>query len=192
MDPREFVRNLDQLESLPSVAVKAIELASSSTANFGDLVRVIESDPSLASRVIKVANSPWLGCPGDIDNLDRALALLGMEMVRTLSLSMLVTGLFIDNSNESAVDKAALWQHCLAGAIASEHIARKVGYTNPKVAFLAGLLHDIGKLIFLHWDHVRYEKVVEKARDEEVLLHPQEKEAFEVDHAELGYELPDP
>jgi len=189
MNPREYVRHFDQLETLPSVAVKAIELASSNSANFEDLVRVIEADPSLASRILKVANSPWLGYPGEVDTLDRALALLGMEMVRTLSLSMLVTGLFMDRRRDGVLDRDALWHHCLACAIAGESLARKMGYSNPKVAFITGLLHDLGKLIFLHWDYERYEKVVEKARSNDMFLHTLERETFGIDHAELGYEL---
>lgn len=183
---RLLVAQLKRLDSLPTVALQVIEAAAGEETNRRDLVRIIESDASLAARVLKVANSAWLGTPGTIDSLDRAMAVLGFDMVRNIALSVFVSRLFLKGGEGDQLRLRELWYHSLACAVAAERLARSVEKKAGPAGFMAGLLHDLGKVVFLKWDRNRYQEAVRESRHHRSALHEVERRRFGIDHAQLG------
>ncbi|GAB4254727.1 MAG: hypothetical protein Kow00109_30040 [Acidobacteriota bacterium] len=183
---RLFVLQLRRLDSLPTVALQVIEAAAGEDSTRRDLVRMLESDASLAARVVKVANSAWLGSPGRIDSLDRAMAVLGFDMVRNIALSVFISRLFLQGGEGDQLRLRELWYHSLACAVAAERLARKMEGKAGPAAFMAGLLHDLGKVVFLKWNHKLYQEAVRESRQTRLALHEVERRRFGVDHAELG------
>lgn len=186
-DIRLFVGSLRKLDSLPSVALKVIELVGSEAGNRGDIARIIQSDVGLASQVIKVANSAWLGYTGKVSSLDRAMALLGLEMIRNIALSVLVTDVFRNEKLAGGKLRVEeLWYHSMACAVVAERFARRAHYPRPAEAFVAGLLHDLGKIVLLKWDGHLYPELSSHAQKKRLPLYKIERAALGIDHAEVG------
>ena len=183
---RTYIGQLREIDSLPSVALQVIELADLDGTHRRDLVKLIESDQGLTARVLRVANSAWLGYPGRIASLDRAMAMLGFDMVRNLALSVVVSHLFLKEQKGDQLKARDLWHHSLACAVACEQLARHTAFPQPGMAFVAGLLHDLGKVLLLSWNREVYQQLVRLGRQKRVALHLVEKEALGLDHAEIG------
>jgi putative nucleotidyltransferase with HDIG domain len=184
---RTFTSQLRQLESLPPVVLKVIEVAGSDTTNRGELTRLIESDQALAAKVLKVSNSAWMGSPGRISSLDRAMAMLGFDMVRNIALSVLVSHLFFnDHSDSGEVRARDLWYHSLACAVAAENLASRLDHPEKTAAFVAGLLHDLGKVVLLRWNSELYQQLARVAQAKHVSLRVIEQETLGIDHAEVA------
>ena len=183
---RTFVGQLRQLESLPPVILKVIEVAGDDETNRGALVRLIESDQALASRVLKVSNSAWLGCPGRVSSLDRAMAMLGFDMVRNIALSVLVSHLFFTGRDAGQIRMRELWYHSLGCAVAAEHLARLLKHPQQNSAFVAGLLHDLGKVVLLRWNGDLYQQLARVAASKRAPLHVIEGETLGIAHPEVA------
>jgi putative nucleotidyltransferase with HDIG domain len=154
-----LLQQLEQLPTLPTVAVRVLELTSQEKTSAKDVVAVIESDPALTTRILRVVHRADGGLRSDINSIERAVVFLGFEAVRNAALAV---GVF-ETFGPSAQDKATLapggrrfnredfWKHCLAVACMSELLAERMKASGkptvePSDAFVAGLLHDIGKV----------------------------------------------
>jgi HD-like signal output (HDOD) protein len=105
---------------------------------------VIQRDPGLAVRVLKVANSAFYGVSRQVASLDRALLLMGLDAVRTIAAAACLDRGIPRTSHQALIDPRALTQHCVASAFAAESLSRKSGRAVPAEAFMAALLHDFG------------------------------------------------
>ena len=188
---RTYIVRLRELDSLPSVALRVIELADMEETDRRELVHLIESDQSLAARVLRVSNSAWLGFQGRISSLDRAMAVLGFDIVRNLALSVVVSHLFLKEQKDDRLKARDLWYHSLACAVACDQLARRTSFPQPGNAFVAGLLHDLGKILLLRWNRGVYQGIVRLAQEKHLALQLVEKEALGLDHAEVGQLLLD-
>ncbi|MFZ0430491.1 MAG: HDOD domain-containing protein [Acidobacteriota bacterium] len=188
--PLRFLENLKQLDSTPGVALRVIEAASRNDTSIDQISRMIEADPALATRVLKVANSAWLGFSAKVSTMQRATTLLGVDMVRCLALSVAISRLFLQDKNKRVQEVfLGLWQHSLGTAIAAELVAGTVPGADPKTAFIAGLLHDIGKFVLLQWDWEAYGEVLQEAFENQNQLMTVETARLGVSHPFVGDQL---
>jgi HD-like signal output (HDOD) protein len=139
------------LPSFPDVAVRIRKLLASEKANIADLVRIVGSEPALAVRLMKLANSAALNTSGSaITELRSAIARMGFNMVRSASISFAMAQ--VNSSKELKVFEAELrrlWQTSTHVAALAYVLAKRQGRANPDEAFLAGLVHGIGRLYVL-------------------------------------------
>jgi two-component system, cell cycle response regulator len=148
----EAVRNvLDQktlqLPSLPLVAVRLLELTLDDRSSAHDLARVIETDPALAAKVLRIVNSAAYGLRRKIASVSQAVALLGFAGIRALALGVTLFENIVRKEAATGFDRLFFWQHCLAVAELARILAGRLGYADPEEAYIAGLLHDVGKVI---------------------------------------------
>lgn len=179
-DIRSFVERLDRLPTLSPVAIQLIDVAARGDVGMRDISRLISCDQSLTARLLKIANSAAFGFR-EVRTLQRATALLGLDMLRSIALSVIVLDLFPDKSRTS-FDLEAFWRHNAACAIGCEALAGRLNYPDPREAFLAGLLHDIGKLVLHHWNPSLYGEIVEEAEQAGTSLLEVEERTLGVGH----------
>lgn len=111
------------------------------------IAEVIQRDPGLAARVLKVANSAYYGASRHVATLDRALVLLGLDAVRTAAAAACLDRGMPRHTPQAPIDTHALTRHCLASAFAAEALSRRSGRAAPAEAFMAALLHDFGVVV---------------------------------------------
>ena len=192
----DFIDELKNLPTLPPIAVKILEVASDENSSRTEITRLIETDQSLTSKILRMANSAFLGVSKEVTTVDRATALLGLEFVRSMALSILVVNTFESDGHED-FNMVEFWHHSFACAIAGELLAKKLNYPRPEEAFVAGLLHDLGKLVLFRWNPDLYESIVRTAKETHSSLLQQEEAQLGIGHTKVakilmeGWKFPD-
>jgi putative nucleotidyltransferase with HDIG domain len=135
-----------KLPVMPSTALAALELIRDPTASVSRITAAIGNDPMLALQVIRAASSPALGGNGAVKTLGQAVVRLGVHRLKPLVIEICARRLFTSRDGRLAEAMTVVWEHSLAVALASRELATLAG-ADGEVAYLAGLLHDIGKSI---------------------------------------------
>jgi signal transduction histidine kinase/HD-like signal output (HDOD) protein len=181
----DFIEQLKNLPTLPPVAVRILEVASDENSGRREISRLVETDQSLTAKILRIANSAYLGISREVSTVDKATALLGLDFIRSMALSILVVNTFEGDENEG-FKMTEFWHHSFACAIAAELLAERLKYPRPEEAFVAGLLHDLGKLVLFRWDPDLYARVVSTAKDTHSSLLQQEESQLGVGHTKVA------
>jgi len=193
-----ILEQIDQLPTLSPIAVKVMAISESTTTDLIEVSRLIESDPALTTRILSLCRRANRITANAITTVDRAVVMLGLDAVRGAMLSVeiveLLTGDNRDTSQDELIfERRELWRHCLATACASELLAEArpdaVGGYNPSEAFLAGLLHDLGKLILDRILPRAFAKVAAICQNQQVNIAEVERRVLGIDHHVAGKRL---
>jgi putative nucleotidyltransferase with HDIG domain len=190
---RRFIEQIDNLPALPAIVTKLIQVVNSPDTSAEDAARLIQKDPALTTKMLRLANSAFYGIPRSISSVSSAVVILGFNTIRSLVLSASVMKMF-SGVNKPAIDKDRFWKHSIICAMAAKTIVRQfinVRMMDPESAFCAGILHDIGKLIFSEYACDDYREVVAYAQQNGVPLLEAEKKTLGINHAEIGRILAD-
>lgn len=178
---RQLSDELTRLPAQPLTAMRILRLGEDSETSVGELARIVEADPVLSARVIRLANAPYYGFSGRISSASRAVVLLGFDTVRALSVGAAVSlvGDHVD------LGPPGLWAHNVAAAAASAVVARRLG-SPAQDAFSAGLLKDVGVSLLHRRDPVVYRDILTTHGRQADELARAEQEAFHLTHAAAG------
>lgn len=148
---RELLRDIEggrvRLPTLPETAMKIWEVVRSPRSSTPEISRALERDPPLAAKLLKSANSSAYAGAMPAVRLEQAVIRLGRSDVRNLVIATCAKDLYRAKTPAAAALMSELWTHSLAVALASQHLARSVDFPEKDASFLAGLLHDIGKIV---------------------------------------------
>lgn len=141
------LKRVRDLPPLPTSAIRVIALTKNSETSVKELETVIELDTALTAGILRQANSSYYGYERKISSIQEAIVLLGFQVIRGFAITTAVAPLLKAKLAGYEVDQEGLWKHSVLAAMAAKHLCqyRKLPYGD--VAFTAGLLHDIGKLI---------------------------------------------
>ena len=184
---RHCLETLHCLPTLPGIALEMIKRALNPNASIEDVAEVVEMDPPLTAIVLRVANTPHHGRTGNISSLKTALSRVGYPVLRGIALSCPALDAFSDSRVDHGLDLGALWEHSIRTAVwARELASRTTPPVDPEEAYIAGLLHDIGKVFLCSRMREKYRRIVSHATQQGIPLYRAEKEAFGFDHADVG------
>lgn len=146
---RKLTAKLDvtQLPSLPHVLLELLAACNRSEPSFPELASIIAKDSALTAKVLGLASSPAYGRLQKVDSFERLLSLIGVDSVKSLAVSASVYHVFSQLGASAVYDLKRFWRHSLMSADIARQIAAKIGYSAVEEAYLAGLLHDIGRLL---------------------------------------------
>ena len=174
-------RLLNEVPPFRPVAVQLLNVVSDISQPLARVVALLRTDAVLTAEVLRLANSPLLGCRSEIKNILQALAFLGLERVNSLIVTTAMRGIA---GPATGVMSRACWRHNLATAVVSERLAPSLGIAAER-AYMSGLVHDIGRLALLR-AFPDYEKALAEAVAESKNLCAVEKALYGMDHAEAG------
>ena len=136
------------LTSLPDIYARIVEAIKCPRSSAAYIADVISKDVSLAAKLLRLVNSPFYGFPQKIDTLSRAVAIVGSNHLSNLALGISVVSLFSDIPS-GVIDMRSFWRHSVACGTAARLLAGQVNGKNEERFFVAGLLHDIGRLVMI-------------------------------------------
>ena len=172
------------LPAMPQILVQLMERCQADEIGMAELAELIAKDAAMTTKILRVANSSAYHRRTRLASLEQSLMLLGIDMVKTLVISESVFQIFGDLSHANPPDLRAFWKHSLLAAVTARLIAQKIDYSHVEEAYLAGLLHDVGRLALLSLAPREY-TVNFSAPDDENLC-AVEQRTLELTHAEAG------
>ena len=179
---------IDEISTLPHVAVKVMQIASDPQSDAGDLKFAMESDAALSARVLKCVNSSAYATRRKITNLQQAIAYLGTKQIRNLAVTAAVSELFKNDETIGTYCRGNLWKHLVSVGICARMIANRLDSADGEDMFLAGLLHDIGIILEDQHVHDTFSAVIESLR-EGTSLSAAERNRFGFDHTMMGEKI---
>ncbi|MBW1900168.1 MAG: HDOD domain-containing protein [Deltaproteobacteria bacterium] len=189
MKPASLKRIIDRVSDLPTLprtVLKITELVNDPKSSAKDLANVITDDQVLTARLLKLVNSSFYGFPQKIATVTGAIVLLGFDAIRNLLLTTSVFGLFSNKGKEDRLGVERFWDHSLGCAVGAKVIGDYMRYDKIEELFVAGLLHDIGKIVELLFLPEDFNKVISVVEDENILLVDAERRVLDYTHAEVG------
>ena len=175
-----------QLPTLPVVVDNILKLANDDTTSINDLAEFIGKDQAISNKILKIANSAYYGFVNDVDSINRAIIIIGLNEVIGVTIGMSVFKTFSQDGGENVLDMQSLWVHSIGCALTSKELAKKARLTDAEEIFLNGLLHDTGKVIFAVYFPEEYRAVLDEALKSQRPLHLVEREKLGLDHAALS------
>ena len=175
----------DTIASTPHVYLKIKQTMERSDFSFKDLAEIINYDPSLVVRILKIVNSPLYGFEEKVENVDHALNVMGVEQLSQLILATSVMKDFKDFPKR-LVDMKSFWRHSIACGVTGRHLAKYHGVSNPESFYLLGMLHDIGSLVLYSKLPEVSKQILVRCKEDKENLFDIELELLGMIHARVG------
>lgn len=188
MSPEQLIDSNIKLVSLPAIVAQVNQLANDPNASAADIAHAIGQDTALTARLLKIVNSPFYRFPTKIDTLSMAVTVLGTRQLRDLVIAAAIIKRF-QSKIDPAFNIEVFWCHSITCAIAARNIALKLMLPNSERFFVAGLLHDIGRMVMyllLPNESIKLLKELEKAHCD---IDNIERTIFGFSHDEVGVAL---
>lgn len=183
--PMALIESDPKLTSLPDVFVRINEVLNDAHSTAKEAAEAIGKDTSLSTKLLKLVNSAFYGFPVKVDTLSRAVTIVGSRQLTTLALGISVIALFKDLPG-GLVDMRSFWKHSIACGVFASTLADPQAGGEVERLFVAGLLHDVGRLVLYRNLPRHAAHVLATARLERILLREAERRLLGFDHATLA------
>ncbi|NCD34731.1 MAG: HDOD domain-containing protein [Spartobacteria bacterium] len=184
------IETIHNLPTLPVVITKLREAISNPNVDARRVATIIEDDPAMMARILKVVNSALYRGRQDVTSLQMAVARMGFNAISNIAMSTTIFSIF-NKSENSGFSHEEFWRHCISVGIGTEVLYNhcksniKKRFTSD-VLQLAGLMHDVGKIVLEQFFHTQFRAAIAMASEQNIPLRDAEKQIMGVDHAEVG------
>ncbi|NIQ00834.1 MAG: HDOD domain-containing protein [Nitrospinaceae bacterium] len=186
--PRDLISTDEKVFSLPKVYFELQAALNDPDKTFQDIGEIISYDTALTARLLKIVNSSFYGFPSRIETVSHAISIIGMNQLTDLALATLVIYQFKGVPN-TLFNMEKFWRHSMACGVAARSIAEIRGEKNIERFYLAGILHDIGRLVILKKEPEVARETLMQSRDKKENIYLSERDQLGFDHADVGGEL---
>jgi putative nucleotidyltransferase with HDIG domain len=183
------LERIEGLPALPESVTRMLNLADDPDVSTREVADMVSGDQAMASAVLRLVNAPFFGLGRRISSIQHAVLLVGLRTVRNLVLSVVLVKSFGESSRDRRFDRGRLWRHTVACAAGARLLSKRLGGADPEEAFLAGLVHDMGIVVFDQFFHDGFRRVADLATGTGMPLIDAEREIFGRDHAFVGWQL---
>jgi len=183
---RSLIKRIDDLPVIPPVAIQALTKSMNDEVDLNELGKIIESDPVLTARVLRMVNNVQSGYRNKINTTKQAIALAGLHQVKIALLGVMFRDYLADPKSELYIQSRQLWSHSLLAALIAEIISRKTYPSLQEKAFVAALLHDIGKMVIIDIFPESHQKIEDLKQKRKLHVIEAEQEVLDTDHCIIG------
>jgi len=188
VEPQRIVDHETEVASFPDIYIKLREEVESPKASVQSLSALVSQDISLAAKLLKLVNSPLYGFPSTVDSIERAISIVGIRELSTLAMGITAINYFQGIPPE-LIDMRTFWRHSIACGIFAKILARHLGEKEVERFFIAGLLHDVGRLVlFKKMPYASTEALI-YARNNFVPIVEAERSVFGFTHTDVSSHL---
>lgn len=181
-----LVQKITDLPTLPVMMATITRLMQDPHTSAEELGRAIATDPALVSKVLKLVNSAFYGFPGRISTITQAIVILGFSTIRNVVLTTSILKSFGRNSNQKGFNIESFWEHSLLTGAIARSLAMERDANFIEETFIAGLLHDMGRIILIQKLTPDFEKVIAHRESKSCSWIDAEHAVLGVSHGEIG------
>jgi len=186
IEKNKLAEAIQHTRPIPQIALKILRMVNEGNYNLNEVAHEIRQDQIISARVINLVNSTFIGMREKIDSIDRALVIIGERQLMQIVISAALAPMFPDTALGYSLSMGGLFQHSLGTAIMAEEISGFTKQSSPPIAYTAGLLHDIGKVVLDQYIAQANPLFYRKTLEEGANLVSTEHELLGVDHTEVG------
>jgi HD-like signal output (HDOD) protein len=186
---QNIIMTTRDLPAMPQVASKVLELSSDPNTSAQQLQQIISDDQAMTGRILKIANSAMYSCSRKVKTLTEAIVMLGFNSIRSLVVTSAARNLYNTRNATTGLKERLLWEHSIGVAFACRLLVQDRMPAMAEEAFLAGLMHDIGKLVLNLRVPEQFDEIVQLVYNDNRSFHQTEREILGFDHAEVGSRL---
>ncbi len=193
----ERLEKITDLPTLPSVYFKVDKLLKDKEASIDNVARLIEIDPAMSSSILRLVNSAFYGLSSKSGSISHAVMILGFNAVKNAIVSVTVLDTLKIKDKFENFNITDFWRHSISVAVLGRQLAEQSRLVAPEDAFVAGLLHDTGKIIMIKYFREDFGKVWKLMQEKKISFVDAEEEAASIDHVQIGaylarkWQLPD-
>ncbi|MBU0520594.1 HDOD domain-containing protein [bacterium] len=180
------LQSISDLPTLPSVFLKLMRLMRDPNLQIKDISKVVESDPAISMKVLRLVNSSFYGLSRSIDSVHQAVVLLGSSNLKNIVISISIFKSLSDVDKEGGFDRAAFWLHSIGCGTAARYLEKRLGLGSQEEAFIGGITHDIGKVILDKYFNDEFYAALKFSSENKVSIYRAEMELLGTSHAEVG------
>lgn len=181
-----FIDKIEELSAMPAIALDVMAMLNDASSSVKEIVEKVRLDQAMVSYVLKTCNSPLYGVRSEVTSIARAISLLGYTNLKSVLMSYFMRNLYhLSGKNEI---KDFLWKHSVAVAVFSKNLGALMKIDADE-AYVAGLLHDIGKIVLYLDNASSYEKIIQEVEKGDTDFLTAEKQLLEFTHVDIGYFL---
>ncbi len=183
-----ILKQIDTLPALPATVSKVMQVTGDPESSARDLMLAVIPDQAMCATILKLANSAFFGMPREVGDLEKAVMVLGFNEIRNIVIGKAVFNSFqsICRNNREALNR--FWNHSFHCGLAAKIIAEERGLSGSEM-FIAGLIHDIGKLIILVGISGNHTDIIELSDPTDFTRYLRENETYSIGHDEIAIRL---
>ena len=181
----QLLKGGEDIFSLPTLYAHLVELLRKPTTSTAQIAAVVGKDANLTVRLLRLVNSPFYSFSGRVDSVSRAVSLIGMDELTSLTLGVTVVQQF-RNLPIALLDMDRFWRHSIRCGLFAKALAEQLGERETEKYFTGGLLHDVGRLVLLERMPAQYAQAIARARAESLPLYRAEQDCLKTDHSIIG------
>lgn len=182
----DTLEKIKDLPTLPSVYFKVDKLLKDKQASIENVARIIEIDPAMSTSILRLVNSAFYGLRGKSSSISHAVMILGFNTVKNAIVSVAILDTMSVKDRIRNFDINDFWRHSVSTAVLGRQLAEKSRLVPPEDAFIAGLLHDIGKIIMVKYFKEELEKIFKRMQETKCSFSDAEAEVSSMDHVVIG------
>lgn len=183
---QNLINRVDELSEVPQIAFRAIELLNNPDTDVSGLAEVISSDQALTAKLLRLCNSVYYGLPRKVTTISEAVMIVGFTSIKSLVLMITTQSTLNKGLLGYKIGPGDFWRHSLNTAETARFLAQKIGYAKPEESFIAGLIHDIGKMVLNQYALPEVYRATNLAQKERLPIFQAEQKILGFDHAEVG------
>lgn len=181
---QDLVKGIHDLPTIPQIATRVLDMFDKPDVELEELAETILVDQVMASRVIKIVNSPFFKPLHEIKSLKRALIYLGFRQIRHIALTCSIIDAF--DGKTGVFDIKTFWEHSFGVGVVSKIIAQRIRYPETEKAYIVGIVHDIGEVFLSHYMKETFQQVVDELRGTTRTFIDAEEKIIGTTHCEIG------
>ncbi|MEE4255124.1 MAG: GGDEF domain-containing protein [Desulfuromusa sp.] len=180
----KLIENEISLPSPPAIAVQILNAVQKEDGALRELVKIISADPALTGKMLKIANSGFYALKNEVTTIDRALSVLGTNVIKNIALSFVIAT-DLRGEDQSSFDFDNFWRRSVTSAVAAELLTQQLALKNDDI-FVTALLHDIGMLVIFMHKRDGYSQLVQSSILSEKSLQDLEQQKYSFNHQQVG------
>jgi putative nucleotidyltransferase with HDIG domain len=180
------LKDIRDLPTLPAVFVRIIKALRNPNASVKDIAGVVEADQAITMKILRLINSSFYGLSRSVDSVHQAIVLLGANTLKNVVISASVFKALGSQGTDHSFDREAFWQHSIGCGMIARFLGNRTGHGREEEGFIAGIIHDIGKVVLDQYFHDNLTQVVKEVATRKISFYQAETETLGISHAEIG------